>query len=429
MTISIIGTGYVGLVTGAVFADFGHKVYCVDIDENKIESLKKGDVPFYEPGLEELVRRNIIQKRLVFTTDYSKAVPFSKITFICVGTPEGENGEANLSYLFQATRETAKHLKGYTLIAIKSTVPIGVEYELEKIVTEQTISEFEFASCPEFLREGSAVEDTLRPDRVVIGCKSQKGIKILLDLYKHINGQRVVSDLKSAQMIKYASNSFLATKISFANAIANACEKLGADVEMVLTGVGLDKRIGRGFLYPGVGFGGSCFPKDLAAFIHLCKKAGVNLEILEAVQKINQNQINLFMDKIINAVGEVEGKKLAILGLSFKPNTDDIREAPAMKIIQRLLEKGAQIKAYDPAATLNAQKIFGDKVKFYSSSYSALEDAEALILITDWNEFKELDLEKVKKIMARPIIIDGRNIYDPKKVKILGFTYQGVGRN
>lgn len=429
MTISIIGTGYVGLVTGAIFADFGHKVFCVDVDEKKINSLKKGDLTFYEPGLEEIVKRNIVQKRLFFTTNYAQAVPKSKVIFICVGTPQSQNGEADLSYLFSAVSQTAQYLKSFTLIAIKSTVPIGVEEELEKIIKEKSPAQFEFASCPEFLREGSAVEDAQNPDRIVIGTKSKKAADMLLDLYKHLNGQRVICDLRSAQIIKYVANSFLATKISFANSIANLCEKTGADIETVLTAVGLDKRIGRTFLYPGVGFGGSCFPKDIAAFINLAQKNGCNLEIMEAVREVNEKQADLFVDKIIKQLKSVKGKTLAILGLSFKPNTDDIREAPSVKIIQKLLNLGAKIKAYDPAAVLNAKKVLGDAVTFTNSSYEALEKAQALILVTEWNEFKELDLEKTKKIMDKPIIFDGRNIYNPQKVKDLGFIYQGIGRS
>ncbi len=429
MTISIIGTGYVGLVTGAVFADLGHKVFCVDIDQEKIQKLEEGNVPFYEPGLEELVRRNLAQKRLIFTTSYAKAVPHSKVVFICVGTPTTENGEANLTYLFDATKETAKYLKGYTLITIKSTVPIGVENKLQTLIEKNSTAKFEFASCPEFLKEGSAVEDAKNPDRIVIGTTSKKAADILLDLYKHFNGQRVICDLRSAQMIKYAANTMLATKISFANVIANLAEKLGADAEVVLTGMGLDKRIGRSFLYPGVGYGGSCFPKDVAAFIAIADQAGYNLDLLKAVEKINQQQINLFVDKVIKLVGPVKGKTLAVLGLSFKPNTDDIREAPSIKIIKKLIKLGAKINTYDPVAVENSKKVLDHAVTFTTDPYLAITEAEALLLITEWNEFKELDLDKVKKLMKKPIIVDGRNIYDPAKIKSLGFIYQGIGRN
>lgn len=429
MTISIIGTGYVGLVTGAVFADFGHKVYCVDVDENKIKSLQKGKIPFYEPGLSELVLRNVSQKRLLFTTNYNVAVPKSKIVFICVGTPSNPNGEANLFYLFSAVNETAKHLHGYTLIAIKSTVPIGVEEVLENMINKNTKARFELASCPEFLKEGSALEDATKPDRIVIGTKSKKAADLLLDLYKHFNGKRLICDLRSAQMVKYAANTFLATKISFANAIANLSERLDADAEVVLEGIGLDNRIGPKFLKPGVGFGGSCFPKDTSAFIDIAAKIGYKFELLEAVEKINRQQADLFVEKVYLKLGKLENKTIAVLGLAFKPNTDDIREAPAIRIIQKLLSMGAKIKAYDPVATGNAKRDLPDTVIFTNDSYTAATDADAVLIVTEWNEFKELDLLKIKKLMASPVIFDGRNIYDPKLVRSLGFSYQGVGRS
>lgn len=429
MTISIIGTGYVGLVTGAIFADLGHKVFCLDIDKQKIASLKNGEIPFYEPGLKELVKRNVDQKRLLFTTESREAIPKSKVVFICVGTPANGNGEANLSYLFSAVTEVAKHLKGYTLIAIKSTVPIGVEVELEKLISSSATAKYEFASCPEFLKEGSAIEDAQCPDRIIIGTKSKKAADLLLDLYKHMNGQRIVCDLRSAQMIKYAANSFLATKISFANAVANLCEKSQADAEVVLRGIGLDNRIGKAFLSPGVGFGGSCFPKDIAAFIKLAEKYGHSFDLLKAVESINQQQIDLFIEKVIKLVNPIKGKTLAVLGLAFKPNTDDIREAPSIKIINKLLKMGAKINTYDPVAANNARVVLENSVTFTEDPYIALKDADAMLVVTDWNEFKELDLEKARKIMKKPTIIDGRNIYDPIKIKQLGFIYQGVGRS
>lgn len=429
MVISVIGAGYVGLVTGAVFSDFGHKVFCVDIDKDKVESLNKGKIPFFEPNLEEVVKRNLEQKRLFFTTNYAQAIPSSKVVFVCVGTPPLDNGECDLSYLFASVQETAKHLKGYTLIAIKSTVPLGVEETLRNLIGKTTKVRFEFASCPEFLREGSAVEDTRNPDRIVIGTKSTKAADILLDLYKHFNGQRLVCDLRSAQMVKYAANTLLATKISFANAIANLCERTGADVEAVLTGVGLDKRIGRTFLYPGIGYGGSCLPKDVSAFIDVAEKSGYHFKLLEAIEEINNGQVDMFIEKISSVLGSLEGKNLAVLGLAFKPNTDDTREAPALKIINRLLKMGAKIKAYDPVATSNARHILKDTIVYVKDPYQAIENANALLLTTEWNEFRELDLEKIKKMMADPVIIDGRNMYDPKRIKSLGFTYRGIGRS
>lgn len=415
-------------MTGAIFADLGHKVFCVDIDETKIQSLKAGSIPFFEPGLEEIVRRNTGQKRLIFTTDYNQAVPNSKVVFICVGTPPDKDGGADLTYLYSAVTETAKHLKGYTLITIKSTVPIGVEDTLQKLIEEHSKAKYEFASCPEFLKEGSAILDARNPDRIVIGTKSKKAADLLLDLYKHFNGQRVICDLRSAQMVKYASNTFLATKISFANAIANLCERLGANAEQVLYGAGLDQRIGRNFLNPGVGYGGSCFPKDITAFINIANKSGYNFDLLKEVEKINHQQIDNFVKKVENTLSKLNNTTLAVLGLAFKPNTDDIREAPSIKIIEKLQAMGAKIKAYDPIAANNARKILGD-VTLCETPYEAATDAEALLIVTEWNEFRELDLNKIKKIMKKPVIIDGRNIYQPEKIKAMGFTYQGVGRS
>lgn len=429
MTISIIGTGYVGLVTGAIFADLGHKVFCVDTDQNKINLLKKGSTPFYEPGLEEIVRRSSDQKRLIFTTSYTEAVPQSKVVFICVGTPSKNDGGVDTGYLFSAVEETAKHLHGYTLIAIKSTVPIGVEKDLQEVIKKNSKAKYEFASCPEFLREGSAVFDSRNPDRIIIGTNSKKASDILLDLYKHFNGQRIICDLRSAQMIKYASNTFLATKISFANAIANLSEMLGANAVKVLEGVGSDQRIGKSFLSPGVGYGGSCFPKDVAGFKDIAQKIGYDFDLLKAVEKINNDQIDHFISKIIKLLGDLKDKNICILGLSFKPNTDDIREAPSIKIIQKLLKYGANIKAYDPIAANNVRKIFKEEITLTTNAYEAVENTEAVLIVTEWDEFKELDLAKVKRLMKKTIIFDGRNIYDPQKLKLLGFHYQGIGQS
>lgn len=429
MVISIIGTGYVGLVTGAVFADFGHTVYCVDTDRLKINLLNKNKIPFFEPGLEELVKRNSLQKRLFFTTNYQDAIPQSSAVFICVGTPPMEDGQANLTFLRQAAKETAKYLKNYTLIVIKSTVPIGVEKELQELIQKISSAQFEFASCPEFLKEGQAIEDSITPDRIVIGTSSKKAEKLLLDIYKPFNGQRLICDLTSAQMIKYASNTLLATKISFANAIANLCEMLNANAEVVLKGVGQDKRIGPYFLKPGVGYGGSCFPKDLQAFLAIAQEANYSFNLLKEVENINNHQIDLFVSKVIHSLGKLRAKTVAVLGLSFKPNTDDIREAPSLKIINKLLELGINVKAYDPIAINSVKKVFNGKITYSLNAYEAAKDSHALLIITEWNEFKELDLLKLKKTMKQPLIIDGRNIYEPSKVKSLGFKYISVGRN
>lgn len=430
MTITIIGAGYVGLVTSAVFSELGNKVYCVDVDKDRVKNLKKGEVPFYEPQLSEYLIRNINKKKLFFTDSYKESVPNSQIVFICVGTPPKENGEADLKYLFSAVEETAKNIKNYTLITIKSTVPIGFESELEAIVKKHAKTKFEFAASPEFLREGTAIEDTLHPDRIVIGTNSQKAQKILLDLHSPLSGERVICDMRSAQLIKYASNSFLATKISFANALAILCEKMNADVTKVVRGVGLDKRIGQSFLNPGVGYGGSCLPKDVNAFIVQASQFGYNFDLLKATDTINQNQIDNFINKITNmfsSKNDLNGKKITILGLAFKPNTDDMRDAPSVKIIKRLLDFGAKIIAYDPKANNAAKKILPE-IEYSQDIYSALDKSDAMVIVTDWLEFSELDLEKIKKIMRTPQIIDGRNIFDPLKVKEAGIKYISIGR-
>src|SRR4030043_154912 len=427
MTITIIGAGYVGLVTAAVFSNLGNKVYCVDIDKKRVENLKTGKIPFYEPNLAEYVKRNINSKRLFFTTSYSDTVPNSQTVFVCVGTPPKNNGEADLSYLFSAVEEVAKNLSGYTLITIKSTIPIGFENDLEKTVKRFAKAKFEFASSPEFLREGTAIEDTLHPDRIVIGAASKKAQKILLELHAPISGERIICDTRSAQLIKYASNALLATKVSFANAIANLCEKTGADVDKVLKGVGADKRLGRHFLYPGVGYGGSCLPKDVLAFIHISEIFGYDFGLLRKVDDINEGQITLFINKVRCVLKREEknaknlaGIKLAILGLAFKPNTDDMRDAPSIKIIERLQSLNAQITVYDPQAMENAKKILVNVI-YAKSVYDAVGNKNAMLIITECSEFYQIDLLKIKKLLKEPIIIDGRNMFDMVKVKELVF--------
>lgn len=428
MTLTVVGAGYVGLVTAAVFSELGNKVFCIDVDRKKIEGLKNGKVPFFEPSLADFIVRNSREKRLSFTTSYSQSIPKSQAVFICVGTPPKNNGEANLTYLFAAVEETAKNLSGYTLITIKSTIPIGHEKELESAVKKHAAAKFEFASSPEFLREGTAIEDTLHPDRIVIGTSSPKAQKILLELHAPISGERIICDIRSAQLIKYASNALLATKVSFANAISIICEQIGADVEKVLAGVGADKRIGRSFLYPGVGYGGSCLPKDVLAFITIANRFNYPFELLEAVDTINNTQIERFVDKVKKALGEnLDGKNLAILGLAFKPNTDDMRDAPSIKIINRLFDLGAKITAYDPQAMDNAKKVL-PKINFAKDQYSALNGKDALILITEWNQFKEMDLKRVKKLLKKSIIVDGRNVFSKGKMIESGFKYVGIGR-
>jgi UDPglucose 6-dehydrogenase len=428
MTITIVGSGYVGLVTGAVFADLGHKVFCVDIDTDKISKLQEGQIPFYEPNLSELVKKGLEDSLLIFTTSFEDSIPQSEIVFICVGTPPGKNGEADISYLLSATKSVAGNLQNYTLIAIKSTVPIGVEKKLEEIFKKETESEYEFASTPEFLREGSALSDSKNPDRIVIGTNSERAGKILLDLYKDFGGEKLVCDLTSAQMIKYAANTYLATKISFANSIAEIAERLNADAEVVLRGTGLDKRIGSAFLKPGVGYGGSCFPKDVSAFIQIADSVGFDFSLLKETAKINENQITLFIEKLEKLLKNLKDKKIGILGLSFKPETDDIREAPSLKIIKKLLEKGSEIKVFDPIANQNVKNIFGSKIIFCSDPYQAITDTDALLLITDWDEFMNLDFKRIKDLMKKPVIFDGRSCLNQKELINLGFTYYGIGK-
>ncbi len=429
MNICVIGTGYVGLVTGTCLADLGNQVICVDNNQDKIKMLKKGKMPIYEPGLAELVAKNTKEKRLEFTTKIKEGVGQSQIIFISVNTPRKEDGEPDLSYVEKVTAEIAAHMKDYKIIVEKSTVPVETG---EKII--QTIklhnphkTDFDVVSNPEFLREGSAIEDTMHPDRIVLGVSSKRAEKIMRDLYRPLKAPIIVTDIKSAEIIKHASNSFLAMKISFANAVANICDRVGADVEKVAEGMGYDKRIGRAFLNAGVGFGGSCFPKDLAAFIYIAKKSGYDFELLKAVQKINEQQKKILLQKIEESLWVLKNKTIGILGLAFKPETDDLRSAPAIDIIRSLQAAGAKIKAYDPIAMGKARKVLSG-VKYGHNAYEVARGSDMLVIITEWNEFKQLDLERVKKLLRTPIIVDGRNIYDPVKMKELGYTYKCIGR-
>ena len=429
MVITFIGHGYVGLVTASIFADLGNTVWVVGRSKEKIDNLNLGLAPFYEPGLEEMVKRNVTAGRLKFTLSYAQAIKDSKVVFICVGTPSKENGEADLSQVYKAAKEIGKNIKNYIVVVTKSTVPVGTNRQVEKIV-KQVIPKgisFDIASCPEFLREGTALADTLNPDRIVIGAESRTAKDILLDLHKSIDGNRIVTTIETAEMIKYASNSLLATKISFANAMAFICDQVGADVEAVLKGVGLDKRLGRSFLYPGVGYGGSCFPKDVKALIAIAKDKKYDFKMLKAVHEVNDEAHTRFVEKIVKTLSGVKGKTLGVLGLAFKPNTDDMREAPSIKIINMLQKLGARIKAFDPVAIDNASKLL-DNIVFTSSAKEAAEGSDALLIITEWNEFKQLDLREIKKVMKKAYLFDGRNIYQPEKVKNIGFIYKGVGR-
>ncbi|BCB97220.1 UDP-glucose 6-dehydrogenase [Dissulfurispira thermophila] len=439
MHITIIGTGYVGLVTGACFSEFGVFVTCVDKDKNKIESLKNGTIPFYEPGLEDIVKRNFKQGRLKFSTDIGEAVEESLVIFIAVGTPPRGDGSADLSYVDNVAEEIANHIKSYKVIVTKSTVPVGTGERIRKIISEhlqqtQAINTadnlFDVVSNPEFLREGAAIEDFMRPNRVVIGAESQQAIAIMKDLYRPlylIETPFVITNIKTAELIKYASNSFLATKISFINEMANLCEKVGADVNVVAKGMGLDRRIGPKFLHAGPGFGGSCFPKDTKALLRIASEHNVELGIVDAAIRANERQITVVSEKIKTMLNDIKGKTIAILGLSFKPNTDDIREAPAISIIKNLLNAGANIRAYDPVAMENTKIVFPD-ITYCKDAYDACSSADAVVIITEWNQFRNLDLERIMKLLKQPYFFDLRNIYEPQKMKALGFNYYSIGR-
>lgn len=432
MHIGIIGAGYVGLVTGACFAEFGLFVTCVDKDEKKISSLKKGVIPFYEPGLEELVKRNVKQGRLNFTTKISKAVESSLTIFIAVGTPRRGDGSADLKYVEEVAEGIAGHMDGYKVIVTKSTVPVGTGEKIREIILKNLKgrTDFDIVSNPEFLREGSAIEDFMRPNRVIIGANSPQAIAIMKDLYKPlylIEAPFVITNIETAELIKYASNSFLATKISFINEMANLCEKMGADVHMVAKGMGLDQRIGPKFLHPGPGYGGSCLPKDTNALLKMAEARGVKLGIVDAAVRANERQRELMTRKITDAIGELKDKTIAVLGLSFKPNTDDTRDAPSHYIIHKLVNEKANIRVYDPICTKGENKIL-PKVKYCKDSYEAAKGADALVIVTEWNEFRNLELDKIKKLLKTPYFFDLRNIYDPQKMKEKGFHYYCVGR-
>jgi UDPglucose 6-dehydrogenase len=432
MHIGIIGTGYVGLVTGACFAEFGLFVTCVDRDKKKIRSLKKGIIPFYEPGLQELVKRNVAQGRLEFSTTIKRAVVSSLVLFIAVGTPRRGDGSADLRYVEQVAGEIAETINGYKVIVMKSTVPVGTGEKIRKTVSrnlkEQT--DFDIVSNPEFLREGSAIEDFMRPNRVIIGANSQQAIAIMRDLYKPlylIETPFVITNIETAELIKYASNSFLATKISFINEMAGLCEKVGADVHMVAKGMGIDKRIGSKFLHPGPGYGGSCLPKDTNALLKLAEQHDMELGIVKAATKANERQRESVLTKIKDALGVLKGKTIAVLGLSFKPNTDDIREAPSLYIIKKLMKEKASIRAYDPVSMKEAQKII-PSIKYCKNAYEAVKGADALVIVTEWNQFRNLDLDRIKKLLKEPYFFDLRNVYEPRKLKEKGFKYFCTGR-
>ncbi len=430
MIITFVGHGYVGLVTASVFAELGNTVWVIGHTKEKIENLKKGIIPIYEPRLQELVKRNIKANRLHFTLEYKDAIPNSEVVFIAVGTPPKENGEADLGAVFSVAEKIAKNLDGYTVVVTKSTVPVGTNRKVKEIIESKKNAKvtFDVASAPEFLREGQAISDTLHPDRIVIGTESKKAESLLVNLHQPIDGSVVLTNIETAEMIKYAANAFLATKISFANAIAHISELTGADGLEALKAVGLDKRVGSSFLSPGAGYGGSCFPKDVKALIAISKKYGYDFSLLKDVEKINKDAVLGIIEKAKKMTNSnLSDKTVGILGLSFKPDTDDMRDAPSIEIIQTLLGLGAKIKAYDPVSMENAKRILKN-VSFSEDAYEAIKDCDIIIILTEWNEFRQLDLAKIKNNMKSPVILDGRNIYDPKTLRDLGFTYQGVGR-
>lgn len=432
MHIAVIGTGYVGLVTGACFAEFGVDVTCVDVDETKIEKLNKGIIPIYEPGLDTVVEKNAKAGRLKFTTDLKAAVEPAQVVFLAVGTPPKEDGSPDMSYYQQAARDVAEAMNGYKVLVTKSTVPVGTGKWLRQFVSENVSQDLEFgvASNPEFLREGAAIEDFMRPDRVVIGSNEERAIEVMKELYRPlylIETPIVITSLEAAELIKYAANAFLATKITFINEVANLCDAIGCDVHDVARGMGMDNRIGRKFLHPGPGYGGSCFPKDTRALTTVADQFGVETRIVDAVIEANERQREAMIPKIEKLVGDVAGKRIGILGLSFKPETDDMRESPAINIIEVLLKRGAVVRAYDPVAMDEAKKVLNG-IDYATDEYDAIKDADALVIITEWNQFRALDMERVKSLLKAPKIADLRNIYEPEDMRELGFEYIGVGR-
>jgi UDPglucose 6-dehydrogenase len=443
MRVSVIGTGYVGLVTGTCLAECGNDVICMDIDPRKIDLLRSGTVPIYEPGLEELIKRNVAHRRLAFTTDIGQAVRASKVIFIAVGTPPGEDGSADLKYVLAAATDIARSMNGFKIVVNKSTVPVGTAEKVTETIARRTKHSFEVVSNPEFLKEGSAIDDFMKPDRIVIGATSQRAMRIMQDVYKPFirKGDRMLfMDIRSAEMTKYASNAMLATKISFINEMANLCANLGADIDSVRRGMGYDKRIGFEFLFPGVGYGGSCFPKDVKALVQTAQDHGMDARVLKAVESVNERQKHVLSDLILShftaRTGRsrrkpalpLAGKTVAVWGLSFKPRTDDMREAPSVVIIQNLLRAGAEVRAHDPVAMEEATRHFGNRIRLFEDGYETLKQTDALAVITEWNEFRMPDFDRMMRLMRTPVIFDGRNIYNQEELKKIGFTYFGIGR-
>ena len=431
MRIGVVGTGYVGLVVGACLAENGNTVVCVDIDEAKVAALQRGEVPIYEPGLEEMIARNAAEERLRFTTDLPVAVHASDILFIAVGTPQDEDGSADTKHVLRVAEDVARAMDAPKVVVVKSTVPVGTNVRLRQAIGAITRHEFSVVSNPEFLKEGAALDDFLKPDRVVVGTDDAKVEALMRELYEpfvRTGNPVLVMDPASAELTKYAANAMLATRISFMNEIANLCDRLGADVRQVRMGVGTDSRIGASFLFPGVGYGGSCFPKDVKALARMGRDAGADLNVVEAVERTNEAQKTILLPRIEAHLGGLREKVVAVWGLAFKPRTDDMRAAPALALIEALLERGADVRAYDPKAVASAEIALGDRVTLCARSYDAVKGADALVVVTEWPEFREPDFPRIKSLMRRPAIFDGRNIYNPQAVRELGFHYQGVGR-
>ena len=429
MDVCIVGSGHVGLTTGACLAELGNQVICMDDDAGKIKSLQKGVIPFYEPDLAEMVHRNVDGGRLSFTTNVEEGVRGAEVIFICVGTPQGADGAADLSFVEVASKRIAEAMDGYKVIVDKSTVPVKTGGWVRRTVklSNRHNHDFDVISNPEFLREGKAVYDLMHPDRIVIGVESKRAADIMMELYKPLDAPTIVTNIETAELIKHASNAFLALKVSYINALANICEAVGADVTQVAEGMGLDNRIGRAFLDAGIGYGGYCLPKDVAAFIKIAEEVGYDFELLKAVERINEYQCRQVVKKAKSLLWNLGGKTIGLLGLSFKPNTDDIREAPSINIIRQLQQEGVKVKAYDPQAMENIKIIFPD-VEMCQDPYQVAEGSDALVIVTEWDEFKNLDLARIKGLLNQPVIIDGRNIYNPAEMEKLGFMYQGVGR-
>jgi UDPglucose 6-dehydrogenase len=431
MRLAVIGTGYVGLVAGVCFAESGNDVVCVDKDAAKVRALKAGKMPIYEPGLEELLRRNIAEKRLTFTTALPAAVRGAQVVFIAVGTPEGEDGAADLQHVLAVAKQIARAISGYTVVVNKSTVPVGTSERVRQAMARETKQPFGVISNPEFLKQGAAVDDFMKPDRVVIGGDDPKAVAVMQELYApftRTDAPIMVMDAPSAELAKYAANAMLASRITFMNEVANVCERVGADVDQVRRAIGADRRIGASFLFPGVGFGGSCFPKDVKAMRRFAADSGYDFKMLRAVDEVNAYQKTRLVAKMRQHYGRLKGRTLALWGLAFKPRTDDMREAPAISIIEALLKAGARVQAYDPEAMRVARRLFGARVSFAVSNYSALEGADGLAIVTEWNEFRRPDLERMKTLLKTPVIFDGRNLFVPAQMKEHGFTYYSIGR-